>query len=535
MNSGAIVTEAAGTSPRAKRYEVLNQAVDAWIAGLGGAERVASAVTETIKATGARRHPGWGNDPSTPEAVAEFEYTLLQDLVRPRYNLTFGAQTHLVPAKLQYNEVGNGSIGSVDGVDFMFNPKYTRASIPSWRVATRQRHFDMTSPLRMLRKVQAPGADVTLDGHPAPGGGTSVLTLREVGRPPVRLFLDETSGRLVKLETVENHSPLGDTLVEVCFRDYRSTSGLSLPYNVTVSVGGTLVHDESRTLVETSTTVSDESFVVLDVPRAAAEGDGTLEQAAYAQYSTEWILNYVYAGVVFYFDLQVAPVVPAPVEVANGVKIVLGPSHNVLVVEMPDYLLAVEAPLYDEYTRAALAQVKASFPGKPFRTVVATHFHYDHVGGVREFAAEGGLTVICGEPTVPFFEQVFRGPHAVDPDRFQSNPEPVKVVGVRDTLSLPTADGGEMRLIRIQSDHSKDMLIVYLSKAKLVFESDLWNPTPSMPPARSGRGRLATQLYDAIVARNLDVELVVGGHRGSDGKAWAHVAPLSFLKMAAGR
>jgi hypothetical protein len=56
------------------------------------------------------------------------------------------------------------------------------------------------------------------------------------------------------------------------------------------------------------------------------------------------ILNYVYAGVSFYFDLQVAPVTPVPVDLVQGVKIILGPSHNVL---------AVEAPLYSEFTLAA--------------------------------------------------------------------------------------------------------------------------------------------------------------------------------------
>jgi hypothetical protein len=34
--------------------------------------------------------------------------------------------------------------------------------IPSWRVATRQRHFDLTSPLRLARKLLASDADVTL-------------------------------------------------------------------------------------------------------------------------------------------------------------------------------------------------------------------------------------------------------------------------------------------------------------------------------------------------------------------------------------
>jgi alkyl sulfatase BDS1-like metallo-beta-lactamase superfamily hydrolase len=51
--------------------------------------------------------------------------------------------------------------------------------------------------------------------------------------------------------------------------------------------------------------------------------------------------------------------------------------------QMPHSVLAVEAPLYDEYTRGALVQVNEAFPGKPLTSVVATHFHYDHIGGIR--------------------------------------------------------------------------------------------------------------------------------------------------------
>jgi hypothetical protein len=123
-------------------------------------------------------------------------------------------------------------------------------------------------------------------------------------------------------------------------------------------------------------------------------------------------------------------------------------------------------------------------------------------------------------------------PPPEQPARHRVRDRPVN--GVDDQLVLPTADGGTLQIHHITSDHADDMLIVYLSKPKIVFESDLWNPTPSMPAPNAQRGRLATQLYDAIISRGLDVDTVVGGHQGSDGKTWAHAAPLSHLKTAAG-
>ena len=493
--------------------------LDAMADALGGRAALTSATTETVTATGWRRHPGWGKNPADPELVAEFSYTQTFDVVRPQYRLEMTADTKLVPTKLHYLEVGNGSAGYVDGIDFMFDPRPVSMSIPSWRVAARLRHLDLTSVLRLATKLLSPAADVVIDG--------SVLTLRETGRPPVRVVLDDTS-LPARLEVTEEHSPLGDAEVEVRFEDYRQVGALTLPHRLVIAVDGVIVHDETRSRIELGQ-AADFRLPDDDVTDAGAE------QAAYAQHSTEWIMNYVFAGVRFYFDLQIAPVEHEPVEIAPGVKIVLGPSHNVLVVEMSDHVVAVDAPLYDEYARSALAQVKRAFPGKPLRTVVGTHFHYDHIGGIREFVADGGVTVIVGEPSVPFFKELVRSPHTVDPDRLAANPTAVDVIGVDDVLELPTADGGVMRIQRITTDHSDDGLVVHLSKPGILFESDLWNPTPVMPAPNSGRGRLATQLYDAIVQLDLDVTTIVSGHRGTDGHTQAHAAPLAYLKTAAGR
>lgn len=39
-------------------------------------------------------------------------------------------------------------------------------------------------------------------------------------------------------------------------------------------------------------------------------------------------------------------------------------------------------------------------PGKPIKYLVNTHTHFDHAGGVREYAAEGMTTVTDGTRTL---------------------------------------------------------------------------------------------------------------------------------------
>jgi glyoxylase-like metal-dependent hydrolase (beta-lactamase superfamily II) len=506
--------------------EQLATAIDQLLWAFGGKAAVESAAGEFIIATGWRRHPGWGTDPSKAEHVADFSYGLLQDAVRPRYSLTLKGHTYLVPQELEYTEVGNGSVGHVKGIDFMFDPRPVDMPIPSWRVATRQRHFDLTSPLRLVRKLMAPSADVTQDDN----GSFATFVLREPGVPPVHIHTDITTGLISMVAVTEEHSPRGDALVEVIFSDYRTVGQLKLPFRVTIRVDGVAVHDEKRERIEIREEISHEEVAV-------SEGfvtDGSDQQMSFALYSTEWTMTYVFSGVRFYFDLQTVPVRPEAVDIAEGVKIVLGPSHNTLVVEMPDHVVAVEAPLYDEYTRSVLAQVKAAFPGKPLRKVVATHFHYDHIGGIREFVADGDVTVLAGEESVSFFEEVFKSSHRVHPDRFEFSPVAVNVEAVKDSLSLPMADGGTLQLHHITCDHADDMLIAYLSKSKLVFESDIWNPTAHVPTPGTGRGRLPLQLCEAIEALHLDVETIVGGHSGFEGTDNIYAAPYSFLKTIAG-
>jgi glyoxylase-like metal-dependent hydrolase (beta-lactamase superfamily II) len=266
---------------------------------------------------------------------------------------------------------------------------------------------------------------------------------------------------------------------------------------------------------------------------ASLKKDHDTAAGAFGIRSAQWLLTFGYVALPFFYDFQTAPVAPVPVELAKGVKLVIGASHNVLAIEMADHVVAVDAPLYDEYTKAVLAQIKAAFPGKPLERVIATHFHHDHSGGIREFAAEGNVTVNVGKPSVDFFKQVFTHAHTVDPDRLQASKAPVVVEPVDSLMTIPAPGGNEIQLHRISNGHAEDLLIVYLKNEKMVFQADLWATPPTMPAVGSG-GLFAKQLYEAITKLKLDVTTIVSAHSGSDGSDFAYSAPIAYLKVAAG-
>jgi Metallo-beta-lactamase superfamily len=72
-------------------------------------------------------------------------------------------------------------------------------------------------------------------------------------------------------------------------------------------------------------------------------------------------------------------------QLAPGVVLVGGGSHNSVAVEFKDFVTVIEGPLSNQRTNAVVAEVYKLFPNNPIRYLVNTHNHFDHLGGVRGF------------------------------------------------------------------------------------------------------------------------------------------------------
>jgi glyoxylase-like metal-dependent hydrolase (beta-lactamase superfamily II) len=103
-------------------------------------------------------------------------------------------------------------------------------------------------------------------------------------------------------------------------------------------------------------------------------------------------------------------------QVVDGVWYLTGGTHHSVVVEMQDYVVAVEGPQNDERATAVIAEVKRLVPNKPIKYVVNSHHHFDHSGGLGAFVAEGA-TIITHGTNKSFFEQAFAAPRTVNRDK----------------------------------------------------------------------------------------------------------------------
>src|SRR5687768_1022996 len=209
-----------------------------------------------------------------------------------------------------------------------------------------------------------------------------------------------------------------------------------------------------------------------------------------------------------------AAIPPARVEsqqLADGVWLLGGGTHNSLLVEFKDYLAVVEAPNNEARSLAVIAEASRLVPGKLIRYVINTHHHFDHLGGLRTYLSQG-TTIVTHESNKQYYLDILfhPGPRTLEPDRMAKyspmywisrRPAPIETVAgeARGTGKYVVTDGE--RILEIfhvqdmayelgdrsyaQGHHSIDMLVAYLPKEKILLNADLYSPPAqgAQPPA----------------------------------------------------
>lgn len=502
--------------------------VDAMLAALGGREAIVAATTEVVTSTSQRFDPGEAANPGTTRLVSDITLTESTSLAAKQSRAEFAIKTHFPgPADLTFTEVRDGTGGYVSGLDNVFAVGTTPppAALPGARVTAADKHSDLFSVLRLIRASLGAGGALADDGTTTlDGKSVRVVKASTSNREPIRLLLDSTSSLPVRAITVENHPPLGDTLVEVAFDDYRAAGPLKLPFKATLSFDGKVTQVETRSAIAIDSLLGADTFAF---PASITARPSDTAALAFGNRSGEWLRSFGDFGIPLFYELQSAG--STPEVLAPGVTLIKGPSHHSLLIEMSDHLVVVEAPLYEEWTANVLATIKNVSP-KPLKKIVLSHFHFDHSGGVRELAAEVGTTVYAPSNTTSFFDDVFSRPHALHPDRYATlKAARPKIEGVASTTQLTDGAGRIVELRLIPNSHVDGMLAVYLPAEKILFEADLYSPGfPTNSPV------LAGELYDAIIGQGLSVDRIVGAHGFGAGGS-AGVTSVADLKMAAGR
>jgi glyoxylase-like metal-dependent hydrolase (beta-lactamase superfamily II) len=179
-------------------------------------------------------------------------------------------------------------------------------------------------------------------------------------------------------------------------------------------------------------------------------------------------------------------------------------------IEMRDHLIVVEAPETEARSIAVMDALQRAIPNKPIRYLINTHHHFDHSGGLRTYVAEG-VTIITHQSNIAFFENVWRNPRTINPDRLARSPRAAMFEGITGTRLM--SDGSrEVNIYHYSGNmHNPGLLMVHLPRERTLIEADSWSP-PAAAGDYPGAVANLVQFYQSVQRLNLDVEQVVPIH-----------------------
>jgi glyoxylase-like metal-dependent hydrolase (beta-lactamase superfamily II) len=319
----------------------------------------------------------------------------------------------------------------------------------------------------------------TVRGRPA-----DVISFADVDGTVVTLYVDRANGLPVRSEVLADDPTRGDQVIPIDYSDYRT---------VRAATGGRGASTGSFRL----------PFKTYQDGRGPERWENTIERIE---------LNEAIADSLFTLPkgMVAATASPPVTKLADGV--IAMPASAAI--EFRDFVLVFEAYGSSALSDANLARIRAAFPGKPVRYVVSSHYHEDHLGGVRPYAA-AGATFLTTSDAESRILRALSGRHVMRPDSFAVAPKR-PAIQVIDRSRVIEDSTRRLELYQIgPTAHVDKILIGYLPKERILIEGDLLD-MPDGKPAAGGDD--TEELAKKIKELGLDVERLVPIH-GSVGTA----------------
>jgi glyoxylase-like metal-dependent hydrolase (beta-lactamase superfamily II) len=468
-----------GLEAQSPEQQVISEIAQA----LGGRERILAVRTLLIEGQGKDFSFGQGARPdemgsqSDPWKVTGY---------RRAYDLAAGrARFEQTRVSLDAFYAGPDPAKSVQGIDgaVAYNVGETGNATRVWgRQEMDARRVEMMRhPLTIVRAALDPAAKVT---NVRTQGSERLVDIALPSGPTVTLAIDAATRLPNRLVWMTDVSLIGDAPIETRFADYRTVDGLQLPTRFTTRTDRWLTAD-------------------IRIRRQAVNGDaGNLVAPP----------NVVSAT---------APGTPQPIrvdaeEVAKGVWYLTGQTHHSVLVEFDDHLALVEAPS-EARTLAVIAKARELRPNKPLTTLIETHHHGDHTGGVRAAVSEGITRIVAHRSIQPFLEELLKRPHTIVPDALARKPQSKRVtfVPVDDQFVLKDRAMAVQLYHIVDSAHADTNLLVYFPAGRLLTDADLFFPDDQRTVNASDEQGHATFLHSLllnITHRKLQVDRLMPIH-----------------------
>ncbi|MBX2810555.1 MAG: MBL fold metallo-hydrolase [Myxococcales bacterium] len=437
-------------------------------ASLGGSDVLSTLDSLSIEAMATRYLTKQGfRAADDPVVASTLKRTLSVDLSKDWLRLDIDRDVeYFFPQNERMTHTIRGFTGVTTQTSFDGQPLEV---LRSDRVAAIRRNEELLHPHLFYAKFSAvgfeQGEDTTLEG-------VRHHQLSVVGSDPsITLYIHAETGELSRVETMENDFVLRDVLVQANYSAWKtSPEGVGYPSEVEILAGGhRLIRQEVMSIVANSV-IDDEIFAF---PEGASP---VLDEQLYERglRSAMW-----------FFGLESVGLPPdAPVsgsldikEIGEGVFALISPTHISLLIEQEAGLVLVDAALSEERGLELVETLSDRFPTKEITHVVASHFHADHIGGIRQVLGLTQATLVVHENSGEFWRQVVTANSTVVPDALENNPRNVRIIKVPDDEQFVLRDSKHpVQLFDMNANHADDLLLVREPSTNTLFTVDVYSP-----------------------------------------------------------
>ncbi|MFV1985481.1 MAG: MBL fold metallo-hydrolase [Thiohalomonadales bacterium] len=476
---------------------------------MGGLNKILSFKVQEFVAEGSRFEPEQAKKPGGEfKSVGHYNQKLVKvfDKQQSVTDWDINVQYPFIEQR-SFTEVINGKQGAVYGFDTIVAPP--QAPMLNTRLGARVKQNLVSSPLALIHRAKRLSAQVKYMGTAEFHGRQQHIVSIPGWDQAIKLFIDVKTKLPSKVETMEDDAVYGDTRWEVIFTNWSEANGVKVPVTLQHRINGRLINSEIRSSINLTKTVDPTQFTI----PAELQTAFNMDQFSWGLRSSQWFNRMLAFAIPFDLD-QRSAAISQIVEVAPKVFHAKSLTHHSMIIEMKDYLIVTEAPLYEERSQVVISEIKQRWPNKPIKYLVVTHFHNDHVGGLRAYA-ETGATIIVGSQTKDHYEAIIKAPHTVFPDAYSKNPVDVTIKTVEAGHELILSDGyRNVRIFDVANRHAIGTLVPFVEDANLVFVSDLYSPeffAPLIPQLFLG---WSEDLLAALSVSPLDIQWIIGGHGG---------------------
>jgi glyoxylase-like metal-dependent hydrolase (beta-lactamase superfamily II) len=294
----------------------------------------------------------------------------------------------------------------------------------------------------------------------------------------IGLYYDPETKMLMGYELLDTEPMLGSVTAQYILSDYKAVGEVQIPHHVKIVKEGQPFSEVQYTSIVANDPKAADVFVIPEPLKGQAEVAAREPDA---------------------FPMNL-------VKVADGVYHAQAFRHHSLVVEFPTFMAVVEAPYLDTQTRMLAKVIAAQFPNKPIRYAAITHFHYDHIGGIRAMAALGA-TILVAKGQEEAIKRVLDAPHTHPPDDLAKAKDKAGMMEVYEGKKEIKEGNQSLELHPFTSPHVDPMVMAYVPSGRVLFQSDIWFSGLGLPGSD-----VSAHLLETIQKAKLNVNTMAGGH-----------------------